>query len=273
MPEPEKPSIRRKSVQIVKAGWNFADNLDVIVLITTLAAFLTYPLLWRPREVLLDDMAEWGMKGPGTPSLSENMRGVYYLSGAKQTSRCNATEQRDRTLCLDGYHRPLAFGFDMSYCKRSYSYTAFQYDTRTISCSGPFLLTSAHGKHSNGYTVATILPLMRLSYTFDKADPEFAGRDADWFEGAISLKAFGIPVTWLPGQTSYRITAEDTQGTGSRITRRTWWDATNTPQAKNRAANEWTFTMKRVMDANGKIDRTVLNEMKHIYGDTAYVSH
>ena len=76
---------------IVKAGWNFADNLDVIVLITTLAAFLTYPLLWRPREVLLDDMAEWGMKGPGTPSLSENMRGVYYLSGAKQTSRCNAT--------------------------------------------------------------------------------------------------------------------------------------------------------------------------------------
>ena len=135
---------------IVKAGWNFADNLDVIVLITTLTAFLTYPLLWRPREVLLDDMAEWGMKGPGTPSLSENMRGVYYLSGAKQTSRCNATEQRDRTLCLDGYHRPLAFGFDMSYCKRSYSYTTFQYDTRTISCSGPFLLTSAHGKHSNG---------------------------------------------------------------------------------------------------------------------------
>jgi hypothetical protein len=37
------------------------------------------------------------------------------------------------------------------------------------------LLTSAHGKHSNGYTVATILPLMRLSYSFDKADPEFAG--------------------------------------------------------------------------------------------------
>jgi len=31
--------------------------------------------------------------------------------------------------------------------------------------------------------------------------------------------------------------------------------------------------MKRVMDASGKIDRTVLNEMKHIYGDTAYVSH
>ena len=64
MPEPEKPSIRRKTVGIVKAGWNFADNLDVIVLITTLAAFLTYPLLWRPREVLLDDMAEWGHEGP-----------------------------------------------------------------------------------------------------------------------------------------------------------------------------------------------------------------
>jgi len=110
--------MRKKSVAIVKAGWNFADNLDVIVLLTTLSAFLAYPLLWRPREVQLDDMADWGMKGPGTASLSENMRGVYYLSGAKQTSRCNATEQRDRTLCLDGYHRPLAFGFDMSYCKR-----------------------------------------------------------------------------------------------------------------------------------------------------------
>ena len=42
MPEPEKPSIRRKTVGIVKAGWNFADNLDVIVLITTLAASQLY---------------------------------------------------------------------------------------------------------------------------------------------------------------------------------------------------------------------------------------
>ena len=275
MGPPSSPA-RRKSVEVVKKAWNFADALDIIALLTALSAFLAYPLLWPPHLVQLDDMVEWGMKGPGTPSLSENMRGVYYLSGAKQTSQCNATEARDNTLCLDGYHRPLAFGLDTSYCKRSSRYTTdltTEYDPNLITCSGPFLLTSAHGKHSNGYAVATILPLLRLSYSFDKADPEFVGRNADFFEGALTLKAFGIPVAWLPGQSQYRITAEDDHGTGKRISRRTWWNSTNTPQNKQGAAHEWTFAMKRVMDASGKIDRAVLNEMKHVYGDTAYVSH
>ena len=36
--------MRKKSVALVKAGWNFADNLDVIVLLTTLSAFLAYPV-------------------------------------------------------------------------------------------------------------------------------------------------------------------------------------------------------------------------------------
>ena len=256
----------------IKRAWNFADALDICALIATLSSLFAYPLLWPPHLVQLDDMANWGMKGPGTPSLSKNMRGVYYLSGSKQTSRCNATERHDPSLCLDGYHRPLAFGLDTSYCKRQYHYTTSRYDTQSITCSGPFLLMSAHQKHGNGHSVATILPLLRLSYVFDKADPEFERRGAELFEGALQLKAFGVPVTWLPGQTSYRITAEDL-GAGKHITRRTWWNTTNTPQTKKSAASEWTFTMKRVMDDRGRIDRSVLAEMKNIYGNTAYINH
>jgi hypothetical protein len=259
----------------VARAWNFADGLDIIALLATLTTFLAYPLLWPPHEVLLDDMAEWGMKGPGASSLSRNMRGVYYLSGAKQTSRCNATERSDTTLCLEGYHRPLAFLLDSSYCKRQYQYLTSTYDTRYITCSGPFLLTSAHKKHSNGYNVAALLPVMRLTYEFDKGDPEFTGRNADFFEGALSLKAFYMPVTrfsWLSGQLPYRLTAEDSMGSGKYITRRTWWNATNTPQEKTSAADDWTFTMKRVMDEHGGIDRSVLADMKQIYGETVYTT-
>lgn len=107
----------------IKRAWNFADALDICALIATLSSLFAYPLLWPPHLVQLDDMADWGMKGPGTSSLSKNMRGVYYLSGSKQTSRCNATERHDPSLCLDGYHRPLAFGLDTSYCKCQYHYT------------------------------------------------------------------------------------------------------------------------------------------------------
>ena len=193
MPEPEKPSIRRKTVGIVKAGWNFADNLDVIVLITTLAAFLTYPLLWRPREVLLDDMAEWGMKGPGTPSLSENMRGVYYLSGAKQTSRCNATEQR--TNCVRRLPPPV--GLRVRHIVLQTLVLVHDVSVRHgPSPLGPFLLTSAHSTAATTPSPPSCrhAPLLHL----DKADPEFAGRDADWL-GDLA-EGLGIPVTWLPAK-------------------------------------------------------------------------
>ena len=167
------------------------DSLDVFVALGALMASLCYPLLSPPRMVELDDMNKWGLKGPGTASLSKNMRGIYFLSGTKQPSKCNRTENRDLTLCVDGYHRSLAFGLDTSFCKRVYDYTTWRYDNRLIQCAGPLLLTSAHVKHE-GYAIATILPLMRLSYTFDKTDPPFADQDPGLLGGAVTLNAFGV---------------------------------------------------------------------------------
>ena len=169
-----------------------ADALDLSVLACALIAFFLYPLLTLPpRLVDLNNMQGWGMKGPGTSSLSRNMRGVYYLSGTKQPSRCNRTESRDRTLCLQGHHRSLAFGLDTSFCKPAFDYMAWRYNERLVTCSGPFFLTSAHEKHQ-GHRIASLLPLMRLSYVFDKTDPEFADRDPKLFEGALKLQAFGV---------------------------------------------------------------------------------
>lgn len=78
-------------------------------------------------------------------------------------------------------------------------------------------------------------------------------------------------MTWLLGQ-SYRITAEDAGG-GKRVVRRTWWNATDTPQRRGTARRAWTYTMKRVMDDRGSIDSSVLAEMKRVYGPSAYVNH
>ena len=174
------------------------DSLDVFVALGALMASFLYPLLSPPRMVELDDMNKWGLKGPGTASLSKNMRGIYFLSGTKQPSKCNRTENRDdRAFCVDGYHRSSAVGLDTSFCKRVYDYTTWRYDERLIRCSGPLFLTSAHVKHE-GYAIATILPLMRLSYTFDKTDPPFADQDPGLFGGAVKLKAFGVSRQTLP---------------------------------------------------------------------------
>lgn len=237
----------------------YCDCLDLSVLFTIVISVLFYPLLTPPKLVRLDDMQEWGLKGPGTASLSPNMRGIYYFSGNQRPSKCNATELRDPVICRNGFHRSEIFGMDTSYCART--------DSRTMVCSGPFFLVSAHEKH-HGYTTARVLPLTRLSYTFDKTDPEFIHRSEDAFDGAMTLRMFGLPISTLFGH-SHRTTSVD-QGGGKRIRRYTWWNSSNTPQPTREADRAWTYDMVRVMDERGKINRAVLAQMKKSYGELAW---
>ena len=58
---------------------------------------------------------------------------------------------------------------------------------------------SEHEHHKGGYMVALMLLLARVSYIFDKDDPEFIHRGADLFEGSMRLYAFGRSVRDVAG--------------------------------------------------------------------------
>ena len=84
-----------------------------------LLALLLAPLAsYKPKLVKLDDVKEWGLKGPGATSLPYNMAGVYYLDGNQApwgTGLCNETETKRDDLCRNGYKRSQLFIFDSTH--------------------------------------------------------------------------------------------------------------------------------------------------------------
>lgn len=84
-----------------------------------LVALLLAPLAsYRPKLVKLDDVKEWGLKGPGAATLPYNMAGVYYLDGNQApwgTGKCNETESKQEDLCRNGYKRSQLMLFDSTH--------------------------------------------------------------------------------------------------------------------------------------------------------------
>ena len=85
-----------------------------------LVSVLLAPLLssW-PQVVRLDNVQEWGLKGPYLSQLPPNMRGVYYLDGNQmpwtESNRCNKTEARNKVICRHGWKRSNLVVFDSSH--------------------------------------------------------------------------------------------------------------------------------------------------------------
>ena len=70
-------------------------------ILALLTALFFSPLAFHtPTVVAIDDIKEWGLKGPHRSSLPKNMQGVYYLNGNQvpwnDAGRCNATEAKDK---------------------------------------------------------------------------------------------------------------------------------------------------------------------------------
>jgi len=238
-------------------------------LLAAVTAFALSPLfLQRPVVAALDDMQIWGLKGPGLSTLTPNMRGIYYLSGnmAPWNTKfiCNRTQSRNNTLCRNGFKRSQLFLLDTSHC-------VYDASSGTLTLRSPALGISEHPEHGGGMGVAIYLQLLRVGYTFSKADPEFAQRPSHLFEGKMSLSMLGVSAKTITG-VSYRVTAEDVRGDGSVIMRYTWRDVDeSTPAKKKHAFHEYTYAMKRVMDGEGRINRRVLKEMKQVYGDRVII--
>ena len=76
----------------------------------------------------------------------------------------------------------------------------------------------------------------------------------------------------MPGS-AYRMTAVDT-GDGSVVKRYTWWGR-NASRVHNKrlADKDYSYEMRRVMDADGKVNRKVLAEMQRVYGSHVYVRY
>lgn len=244
------------------AGCNFFFCIAALVV-----AIFTMPLLtYRATEVDLDDVAEWGLKGPGLPTLTDNMAGVYFLSGNLGPVLCSKEEKNDRQICRGRWKISPFLVFDTSYCR--YNAAAGK-----LHCPGgtPWIILSGNPKHKMKPALAKALQLFRISYTINQKDVEFVGVNPTRLSGAMSMYVWGVPITmWarlFTRKNSYRITMSD-EGDGSRVTRRTWWNALNTPQPLAAADKEWTYQMKRFYDNKGRVDRAVLNEAKKLTGDT-----
>ena len=183
------------------------------VFVVCLATLLQPLLLHPPMLVKIDDIKEWGLKGPGVATLPSNMLGVYYLDGNQAPwgiGACNKTEASQNDICRNGYKRSNIMVFDSSHM----SYDRSRGLLTTLP-SGWGL--SEHAKHKGGVKAAAILQLMRAHYTFDKKDREFAalaGKRDDYFEGAMKLYVGYFKLGKLVGA-DYRVTAEDTYGDGS----------------------------------------------------------
>lgn len=226
-----------------------------------LALFFSPLLMYGWQEVLLDDVATWGLKGPGLSTLTPNMKGVYYLSGNQTPKKCTDEEKKDPQTCRGNWHRSPGMALDMSYC----SYDAM---SKVVTCpsTSPWMLAGG----PKALKIFPIVLLMRVAYVINKGDPEFAGRPEPSFDGAMKLYMMGMPATLLNGWNySYRITMKDS-GDGSSVTRYTWWNASNTPQPIKDADPEWTYDMKRIYDGK-TVDKAVLAEVKKMWGDSIVI--
>jgi len=234
------------------------------------AMFLAPLFMYKPVEVSIDDVAEWGLKGPGLPTLKPSMRGMYFLTGNQSPGQCNATEKKDKVLCRGNFKRSPFLVFDPSYC-------TYDEAKGKIVCHGgtPWVTLSAHPKHKITEAVVKIAFLFRFSYTIFNNDPEFAARPPA-LEGSMKLYVAGVPITTLvkpflgEGNSSYRITMTSNSD-GSRIERRTWWRAPNTPQPLSKSEPEWDYVMKRFSDEHGNVDKSVVREIKAAMGETLWI--
>lgn len=226
-----------------------------------LALFFSPLLMYGYQEVALDDVASWGLKGPGLSTLTPNMKGVYYLSGNQTPKKCSEEDKKDPQKCRGNWARSPGMALDMSYC----SYDAV---AKKVTCpaGAPWMLAGG----PKGLKIYPILLLARIAYVINKGDPEFAGRPEASFDGSMKLTMMGMSASILNGwDYSYRITMKD-QGDGSSITRYTWWNASNTPQPIKEADDEWTYDMKRFYDGK-TVDKAVLAEVKKIWGENIVV--
>jgi len=154
---------------------------------------------------------------------------------------------------------------DLSYCR-------YEPSTYHLYCSGSFIGISAFPGHAPPQML-TIFPLLRFAYELEKDDAAYQGLHRHRLEGALHLNMLGLRATtwaWLMGKRPYRVTADDHKGDGKRIERLTWW-GDDKPQPRSAADKAWTYTMKRLMDGNGTVDRGVLKEYVKTLGSTAHV--
>ncbi len=241
------------------------------MLATLVPVFLLYyPLLfYRPVELRLDDMPAWALAGPSGAVLPKNVKGVYYLSGNQDLQSCTPAvlkgPKRDVLCGPGGYKRSSAFLLDTSQCEYHGP------ETGRMVCKMQYAVGFDSAPFARKMLVA------RPTYTIVK-DAEFVDRRRHLFEGAMHLTFLGVSACrwgrWF-GAKNFRVTMTDVKGDGSRIRRLTWWNiesTADTPQPRSKANKDWTYTMKRVIDARGRIDGAVLREMKRAYGDTAFIN-
>jgi hypothetical protein len=232
-------------------------------LLLALLALLLAPLAsHRPKLVKLADVKQWGLKGPYAASLPKNMLGVYYLDGNQAPwgpGKCNSTENKERDLCRNGYKRSQLILWDSTH--QSYDRAS----GRITQYPSGFGVTDL-AKFKGGMPVAYMLQLIRAGYIWDKKDPEFASRPADYFEGRMKLYMGWVGVGDLVG-VDYRVTAEDENGDGSSIARFTWRDQPyDKPASKADAFKEYEYKMVRILDSNGKVNWDAIKRAESIYG-------
>ena len=256
------------------------------VVSAVIAAIFFAPLVMnRPKLVKIDDVKSWGFKGPYASSLSKNMKGVYFADGNQlpwtSSSKCNATEAKNTQVCRNGWKRSSLVIIDTSYM---YYDRAKGTITQHPSAVGASALESQGG----GMGAAIFLRMIRQMYVFDKNDPEFVGRSAEFFEGSMKLYFFMglLPVSAITkrvGGVDYRVTAEDT-GDGSVIKRYTWiggpdynnprtaegWPY-DKPAPKSQQFKDYHYTLRRLMDADGNVDKQVLADFKKVHGDDVII--
>lgn len=243
--------------------------IDAVLLAVLLAPLATT----QPKLVALDDIQSWGLKGPYLDTLSENMKGVYFLDGNQapwnvKDAKCNATEVTNKTLCRNGFKLSQLILLDTSWL-------SYDRAERMITQYAPALGVSEHKEHKGGMPIAMFMLLLRICYTFDKNDPEFADRSPELFEGMMRLYFAGMSTKTLFGM-QYRVTAEDNGNKGAVIDRFTWIGGTaddykgvayDEPQPKSEQLHDFHYKLRRIMDADGTVDKGVLADMKKVYGE------
>jgi len=166
------------------------------VLLSQVALFVWPAITNGSTEVKLDDITAWGLKGPGLPSLSGNMRGIWYLSGNQEPKKCKEEDLEDIKKCRNGWVRSRIMMIDSSYCN-------FDRPEGIIACGPRTFITSTR-------KTSQLMHLTRAKYVVEKQDPEFKTRDADLFEGAMHLYFFGVAIPDMPFiGTPYRLVSHE----------------------------------------------------------------
>ena len=148
---------RERSASVCTAAHMLATCCTYVCgILALLTALFFSPLAFHtPTVVAIDDIKEWGLKGPHRSSLPKNMQGVYYLNGNQvpwnDAGRCNATEAKDKTVCRNGYKRSQLMLFDTT------KGMTFDRAAGKLSLSWPGFGVSEHKKHKGGPAAAAVL--------------------------------------------------------------------------------------------------------------------